>query len=52
LGGLVMQAVAALRMQKSKGNKAQGQRKKTMRKWRPKPVPDERLKREERSCSP
>jgi hypothetical protein len=45
-GGLVAQMVAAPQMRKSKGNEARVQRKKTMRKQSPKPVPDARLKRE------
>jgi hypothetical protein len=51
-GGLVAQEVAALRMRKSAGSETRVQRKKTMGKQSPEPVPDAWLKRDECGRSP
>jgi hypothetical protein len=51
-GGLVVQEVAALWMRKSTGSQTQVQRKKTMGRQSPKPVPGARLKRDECDRSP
>jgi hypothetical protein len=51
-GDLAAQEVVALRMRKNVGSKMRVQRKKTMGKQSPEPVPDARLKRDECGRSP